>query len=75
MGFALKCVNCFANYKKMMRAENTGLLMASCLSSIKITNIDRTLIQTAMEYYSAVKYNDITKFAGKWMKLEKEHPE
>ena len=24
-----------------------------------------------MEYYSAVKNNDIMKFAGKWMELEK----
>ena len=24
-----------------------------------------------MEYYSAIKNNDIIKFAGKWMKLEK----
>ena len=24
-----------------------------------------------MEYYSVVKYNDILKFAGKWMNLEK----
>jgi hypothetical protein len=28
-----------------------------------------------MEYYSAIKSNDIMKFAGKWMKLEKNHPE
>ena len=24
-----------------------------------------------MEYYSAIKNNDIMKFAGKWMELEK----
>ena len=28
-----------------------------------------------MEYYSAVKNNDITIFAGKWMEVEKNHPE
>ena len=27
------------------------------------------------EYYSAVKNMDIMKFAGKWMELEKNHPE
>ena len=28
-----------------------------------------------MEYYSAVKNNDIMKFAGKWIELEKNHSE
>jgi hypothetical protein len=29
-----------------------------------------------MEYYSAIKNNDIMKFAGKWIELEKKsHPE
>jgi hypothetical protein len=28
-----------------------------------------------MEYYSAFKKNDIMKFVGKWVKLEKNHPE
>ena len=28
-----------------------------------------------MEYYTAVKTNDILKFACKWMELEKKHPE
>jgi hypothetical protein len=27
-----------------------------------------------IEYYSAVKNNDIMKFAGKWMEGEKNHP-
>jgi hypothetical protein len=27
-----------------------------------------------MEYNSAVKYNDIMKFIGKWMELEDNHP-
>ena len=29
------------------------------------------VIHYTMEYYSAVKKKDITKFAGKWMELEK----
>jgi hypothetical protein len=28
-----------------------------------------------MEYYSAVKNNDILKLASKWMELETNHPE
>lgn len=27
-----------------------------------------------VEYYPAVKNNDIMKFEGKWMELEKNHP-
>jgi hypothetical protein len=28
-----------------------------------------------MEYYSAIKNNQFMKFLGKWMELEKYHPE
>ena len=28
-----------------------------------------------MEYYLALKFNDIMKFIGKWTELEKNHPE
>lgn len=34
------------------------------------------VVHLYMEYYSAPKYKDIFKCAGKWMKLEKKnHPE
>ena len=31
----------------------------------------RNVVIYTMEYYSAVKNSDILKFAGKWMKVEK----
>jgi hypothetical protein len=44
----------------------------SCPSTEEL--IQKMYIYT-MEYYSAIKNNECMKFLGKWMELEKYHPE
>ena len=58
-----------------MSSSQEIVLMEPCLEIPKFRSIEKKLdtlgkVLKKMEYYSAIKNEDILSFAGKWMELE-----